>query len=161
MAMSRCAAALRAASGAAPSVDNPLRAGAGAARPIKRRLEMVKRIGLSAAVLVALIVLAAPAPASAEVRFGVTIGTPGYVYPATPYAYPYVNPYAYSYSYPYSNYYGYPAPGYYGYTGSYYAPSYSFGFGRSGDHRRHEWREHERHERHERREHGFRGRGRR
>ena len=98
---------------------------------------MLKKLGLPAAVLVAMLVLM-PAPANAKVHFGVTI-KPRYAYP--------VDPYVYQYPYAYPNYY-YSTP-YWGPT--YVAPyphRYGFGWGDRG--RRHERWEHERHE-HERR----------
>jgi len=102
---------------------------------------MLKRIGFTAMILAALLVLLTPAPAHAKVRFGVTIGTPGYVYPADPY---------YTYPYPYSDYYySRPIP-YYGpaYVAPY--PSYNYSFGwRSRDHERHERWEHRERERFE------------
>ncbi len=120
---------------------------------------MLKKIGLSAAGLVAMVALLAPAPASARVRFGVTVGTAPYAYPVDPYygnGY-YPDPYANGY---YPDYYNYPAPAYVAPAPTYVAPYYSFGW---GGHDRHEWAEHERHERHEFREHdgGYRGWGRR
>ena len=99
---------------------------------------MLKKIGLSTVALIATLVLLAPAPARAEVRFGVTIGTPAYAYPT------YVDPY------PYADYYAYPAPTYVYPAPRYVAPSYSYTW---RDHDRREWREHERHEWHERMEH--------
>jgi len=78
---------------------------------------MLKRIGLPVFVLLAILMIAAPAPASAKVHFGVYVG-PQY-YPAPYYTYP---PY-YTYQ-PYSNY------GYYGvvpYSSYYYrVPEYRY-----------------------------------
>ncbi len=118
---------------------------------------MLKKLGFSAIALAAVLVFAGASPAAAKVRFGVTIGTPGYAYPVDPYATPYVDPYAYGYADPYYA----PAPSYVYPAPTYVAPySYGFSYGnRWGGHDRHEWREHERHEF---REHGGReGHGRR
>jgi len=76
---------------------------------------MLKKIGLPAIVLAAMMFLVAPTPASARVQFGVAVG-PGVPYPAYPYSY------AYPYTYP--NYY-YP----YGYAPGYVAPYLNFGWG--------------------------------
>ena len=99
---------------------------------------MLKKIGLSAIALAAVLFLAAPHQASAAVRFGVSIGAPAYTYPVNPgpYAYGYsTDPYAYpNYDYPYPAVpYAYPTPGS-------VAPYYSYGW---GGHERHEWQEHE------------------
>jgi len=105
---------------------------------------MLKKIGISTLALVALLVMANPAPAKAEVRFGLSLGVPPvYSYPADPYAYP--APYAYPY-----NYYATPP------TYIYPAPAYGYGFnyrfgGHDRDRRYFEQRDHER------REHDFRG----
>ena len=102
---------------------------------------MIKKIGLSAALLAGLFVLA-PRPAKAEVHFGVYVGAPAYSYPAYP---------AYGYdAYP-APVYGYPAPAYV----TPYA-QYDSRYYRDREHERHEWLEHQRHERHEREEHRFR-----
>src|SRR6266568_1042996 len=77
---------------------------------------MLKKSIIAAALLGALLLLAQPA--SAQVRFGVTVGSPGYYsypygyYPS--YSYPV---YSYPYAYPYV--YRYPA-----YTNYYVAPRY-------------------------------------
>jgi hypothetical protein len=106
---------------------------------------MVKRIGLSVALLAGLVAFAAPRQANAETHFGVYIGTaprvytaPAPVYGYDPYAAPYVDPYYDNYAAPV---YSYPAP-------VYVAPSYGYGYYGHGwrDHDRHEMREHERHE---------------
>jgi hypothetical protein len=72
---------------------------------------MLKQISIAAAILVAVLLLA-PSQANAQVRFGVSIGTPVYTYPVYPNYY--YQPYAaypyYRYPY-YSNY--YVAPRYY------------------------------------------------
>ncbi len=99
---------------------------------------MLKKIGLSAIALAGSLLMAVPSPAAAKVRFGITVGTPGYVYPADPYAYNYRDPYNYGSAAP-----AYVAPGY---VAPYYGYSYSWG---DRDRDRHEWREHERHERQE------------
>ena len=105
---------------------------------------MIKKIGLSVALLAGLFVLA-PRPAKAEVHFGVYVGAPAYTYPAYP---------AYGHD-AYPGYYSYPAPVYPNVT-----PYYSYGYGsryyRDREHERHEWRERQRHEQHERNEHGYR-----
>jgi len=74
---------------------------------------MLKKSIIAAVILGALLLLA-PHPASAQVRFGVYVGSPGYSYPYSyyPYSYP-----VYSYPYPYV--YRYPA-----YTNYYVAPRY-------------------------------------
>jgi len=98
---------------------------------------MLKKIGLSAIALAAMLILVAPPQASAAVRFGVSIGAPVYTYPGSPYPYSYAypnNPYAYPY-----NDYAYPAVPYAYPTPGYVAPYYSYGW---GGHERHEWREH-------------------
>jgi hypothetical protein len=68
---------------------------------------MFKKLGLGTMGLAAVLALAAPAKARAEVRFGITIGRPVYAAPAAPYAYGYGNPYA---SPTYGGYYGYATP---------------------------------------------------
>ena len=76
---------------------------------------MLKKLWIAPAIL-ALAVLLAPPQANAQVRFGVTIGDPGYyAYPSYSY-YPYYQTYDPYYVYPYS--YRYPA-----YTSYYVAPS--------------------------------------
>lgn len=60
---------------------------------------MLKKLGIPALALVAMLTLISPPKANARVRFGVTVGSPYY--------YTYPAPYPYVYSYPYS-YYGYP-----------------------------------------------------
>ncbi|HEV3201038.1 MAG TPA: hypothetical protein VGZ73_24215 [Bryobacteraceae bacterium] len=96
---------------------------------------MLKKIGLSAIALAAMMILVAPPQANAAVRFGVSIGAPVYTYPVNPYSYAYPNdPYAYpNYAYP-------AAP--YAY-GGYAAPYYSYRWGGHERDERHEWREHE------------------
>jgi len=90
---------------------------------------MLKKIGIGTMALAGMLAFAAPRPADAKVRFGVSIGAPAYAYPAAPYAYP-----------PY--YYGYPPA----YVAPYYAPSYSFGLGFGGSgHGHHEIHGHEAH----------------
>lgn len=110
---------------------------------------MIKKIGLSVALLAGMFVLA-PRPAKAEVHFGVYVGAPAYTYPAYP---------AYGYGYDaYPDDYAYPAP-VYRYPAPAYVAPYSYGYGsrfRDRDHERHEWLEHQRHDRHEREEHRFR-----
>src|SRR4051812_4810938 len=106
---------------------------------------MIKKIGLSVALLASLCVLA-PRPAKAEVHFGVYVGAPAYTYPAYP---------AYGYD-AYPDYYAYPAPVYRYPAPAYVTPYYSSRSYRERDHERHEWLEHQRHERHEREEHRFR-----
>jgi hypothetical protein len=72
---------------------------------------MLKRAMLPVLALAALLLFAAPRPASAEVHFGVYLGAPAYAYPAYPY-YPYYSGYApqyYYYGTPYPSY-VYPAP---------------------------------------------------
>ena len=71
---------------------------------------MLKKSIIAAAILAMLLVVAQPA--SAKVRFGVTIGSPGYSYPYGYYpsysypAYPYPSAYPYVYRYPaYARYY--------------------------------------------------------
>jgi hypothetical protein len=84
---------------------------------------MLKKIGLSAAVLLVGILMPFSTPkANAAVRFGVFVG-PGYSYP---YGYPYAYGYPDAYGYPY-----------------YYSPYYSYGWGGHG------WHGHEHHEFHE------------
>jgi hypothetical protein len=68
---------------------------------------MLKKLGVPALALGAMLALASPKPADAKVHFGVYVGPPYYSYP-----YPYPGPYNYPY------YYG--GPGYYGYWGGYY-----------------------------------------
>ena len=87
---------------------------------------MLKKFTLSLAAAIAILVFAST-PASAAVRFGVTIRpAPVYTYPSPyvdPYANPYVDPYANSYVDPYAyNYYTAPAP-------VYTYPTFSFGWG--------------------------------
>jgi hypothetical protein len=92
---------------------------------------MLRKSILAAAILVVLLLMA-PHPASAQVRFGVTIGTPGYSH--YPYTY---NAYGYPvYSYP-SYVYRYPV-----YTRYYVAPRYVYTSRRHHhDHwDRHRWR---------------------
>jgi len=113
----------------------------------------MKKAGFMAAALAGIAMLAAPTPASARVRIGVSIGAPVYVAPVAPYSYS--DPYSY-YDAPYSNYdytYTNPYPVYPYVAPTYVAPSFSFGW---GGHDRHERFEHERHEQHERFEHGGR-----
>ena len=107
---------------------------------------MIKKIGLSMALLAGLFVFA-PRPAKAEVHFGVYVGAPAYTYPAYP---------AYGYD-AYPDYYAYPAP-VYPYRAPAYVAPYSYGYGSRyyRDHDRHERRERVEHERHERNEHRFR-----
>jgi len=57
---------------------------------------MLRRIGLPAALLVALLLLITPSHANAAVRFGVIVGAPVYTYP-----YVYSYPYAYRHHYYY------------------------------------------------------------
>jgi hypothetical protein len=105
---------------------------------------MIKKIGLSVALLAGLFVLS-PRPAKAEVHFGVYVGAPAYTYPAYP---------AYGYD-AYPDYYANPAPVYRYPAPAYVTPYYSYGYGsryyRDREHERHEFREHERHERNEHR----------
>src|SRR3954467_7796938 len=103
---------------------------------------MIKKIGLSLALLAGLFVLA-PRPAKAEVHFGVYVGAPAYTYPAYP---------AYGYD-AYPDAYAYPAP-VYRYPAPTYVAPYSYGYGsRYRDNDRHERRERVEHNRHERNEH--------
>jgi hypothetical protein len=81
---------------------------------------MLKRLGVPALALGAMLALASPKPADAKVHFGVYVGPPYYSYP-----YPYPGP-----AYPY--YYG--GPGYYGYWGGYYGPHGHW------HHYHHDWR---------------------
>src|SRR5437763_1327801 len=106
---------------------------------------MIKKIGLSLALLAGLFVLA-PRPAKAEVHFGVYVGAPAYTYPAYP---------AYGYD-TYPDYYAYPAPVYPYRAPGYVTPYYSYRSYRERDHDRHEWREHQRNDRHDRDEQRFR-----
>ncbi len=108
---------------------------------------MLKKIGLSVVVLAAMLLVAIPSPAGAQVRFGITFGTPGYVYvnPVNPYAYGYYSPYSYYYPQPY---YRYP----------WYVSPYSYGR-HDHDHYRDYDRHYRDHDRHERREHEFHERG--
>ncbi|MBZ5729021.1 MAG: hypothetical protein LAP87_29100 [Acidobacteriia bacterium] len=95
---------------------------------------MLKKLGTSVIVLVALLILLTPPQASARIHFGVYLGGPVYAYPPYPYyAYP-------PYPYPY---YSYPNP--YNYRHSPYIFSY-----RAWDHGRRARLEHRRHERRER-----------
>jgi|SRR5581483_870345 len=103
---------------------------------------MLKKLAVPGLVLGALMAVAAPRPAKAEVHFGVYVGTPAYSYPAPVYSYD-----------PYADYYNYPAP-VYTYPAPVYVQPYSYGHNyRWRDHDRHEFREHERHELRERMEH--------
>lgn len=111
---------------------------------------MLKRIGLSMALLAGLVAFAAPRQAKAETRFGIYVGSGPQVYapaPAPVYNY---DPYAYS-----NGYYDYPAP-VYSYPAPAYVAPYSYGYYSHGwrDHDRHEFREH--HEMRERGDHGRR-----
>jgi hypothetical protein len=94
---------------------------------------MLKRSIIAAILLTALLLLA-PHPASARLRVGVTVGTPGY------YSYPYYYPsYSYNYlvySYPYV--YTYPA-----YRSYYVAPRYVYTYRRH--HHHDDWDRHWRH----------------
>jgi hypothetical protein len=113
---------------------------------------MLKKFGLSAFALLAVLLFAGATPADAKVRFGFAIGTAPYAYPVDPYTAPYtVDPYSYPYTDPY---YGYPAPSYAYPAPAYVEPYYGYGYGfHWGDRDHHEWREHENHEF---REHGGR-----
>jgi hypothetical protein len=104
----------------------------------------LKRLGLPAMLLAGLLVVLAPAPASAKVHIGVTLGAPVYSYPA------YSNAYAYPYSSPTPDYYyGNPYPAYRYTAPAYVAPYATFGWSsRDHDRDRHERREQE-HRRHE------------
>jgi len=107
---------------------------------------MLKRIGFSTALLVAMLLLITPSGANAAVRFGVYLGAPVYTSPY-PYPYPYVHPYRYPRWYDYT--YGYP-PYPYPY------PTYLYphnDWRPYGYHGRWTYRDHERHERHEHRRH--------
>jgi hypothetical protein len=119
---------------------------------------IIKKAGFLAVALAGVAMLAAPTPASARVRIGVSIGAPVYAAPVFPYSYSYpysTQYYADPYNAPYPDYpvadpypvYPYGAP-------TYVAPSFSFGF---GGHDRHERFEHERHERVEHRGREVRG----
>jgi hypothetical protein len=80
---------------------------------------MLKKLGFTSVALLGMLILFAPAPASAQVRFGVSVGGPAPVYG---YAAPPVYP---AYPVPYNSYYDapyYPAPVYVG-------PSYGYGYG--------------------------------
>lgn len=106
---------------------------------------MLKKIGIPAIALLALLLMINPVPAHAGVRVGVAIGGgyPVIAGPAYPYAYGYAAPY-YGYGYPA---YGYAAPayaypyggislGFYGghYGRGYYGGRYGYGYGYRGYH---------------------------
>ena len=86
---------------------------------------MLKKIGIPALALGAMMMLITPPRANAAVRFGVFIGGPVYGYPAYP-VYPYVGS---AYVYPYR----------YGYSYR-YRPYWRSGYEYRG-YRRHEWRD--------------------
>lgn len=114
---------------------------------------MLKRIGLSIALLAGLAIFAAPKQAQAETHFGVYVGAAPrvYTYPAPVYDYGY-DPYSdYYYNAP-APVYSYPAPVY---SSPYYGNGYGYGYRDRGwrEHERHEWMEHQRHAEHEWREH--------
>jgi hypothetical protein len=113
--------------------------------------KMLKKIGIPALALLAMLVLASPPPAAAEVHFGVFVGPPAPAYPVYPgyynapvYPYPYVAPgYAYpGYAYPA---YGY---GYYGYGRGWRDHDRHYDYGHlRGDYRGHSFRGNESHRR--------------
>ncbi len=90
---------------------------------------MFKKLAFPAIASMAMMLLFAPSPASARVRFGVAVG-PAPVYAAPPV---YANPYSYP---AYPDYYGYPAPAYpYAYSyGPAYVPYSGLGFSVGGGH---------------------------
>ena len=95
---------------------------------------MLKRFWI-AAVIIALVVLLAPPQANAQVRFGVSIGQPGYYsYPTYSY-YPYYQTYDPYYVYPYT--YRYPA-----YTRYYVDPGRTYTWTLRSGRSRYERREH-------------------
>lgn len=110
---------------------------------------MLKRFGIPALALTALLILLSPGQAAAEVHFGVSVG-PAYAYPA-PYSYPgafsypygydpyYVNPYpAYPYAAPYGGLGFYWGGGYGGYGHQSYDHGYRYDRGYRGGHEFHE-----------------------
>jgi hypothetical protein len=108
-------------------------------------INRIKRLGVSAMLLVGLSVLFMPSPASARVRIGVTLGAPVYTYPVAPdypytYATPVPRPY---YADPYD---AYSYPPAYTYVPRTYVAPYNLYSWRGSDHDRHERREHERRE---------------
>lgn len=84
---------------------------------------MLRRTGIPAALLMAMLLLIIPSHANAAVRFGMYLGAPAYT------------PYVYSYPYPHYYYYGYPPYPY---------PTYMYPH---NDWRVYRYREHHRHER--------------
>ncbi|MCU1274703.1 MAG: hypothetical protein JWO48_2134 [Bryobacterales bacterium] len=91
---------------------------------------MLKKIGIPLLTLAAMVILVPAPKANAEVRFGISVGRPGYSYP--------VDPYAYSSPYP-NGYYSYPA------YPSYQAPVYGYSYNnRRGHEYNNEYQEHRR-----------------
>jgi len=95
------------------------------------------RKSIIAAVILGALLLLAPHSASAQVRFGVTIGSPGYSY--YPYGYPYSYPVYSNPTYVYPSYvYRYPA-----YSSYYVAPRYVYRY-KKHHHDRDDWDRHRR-----------------
>lgn len=104
---------------------------------------MLKKMGFTAVALFGLLVMLNPAPADAQVRFGVAVGVPASVYRyAAPPVYAPYDPYYVAPAYPYypAPYYAAPVYGYgygfgYGYRGGYSRPYYNNNYYRGGGYR--------------------------